>query len=80
MKESVSSVFIENVGQDGILENSNLKDQIISSNINEKIEKLRQSCDNFWVYNRQETICVCTIATNNIFVPWKIKGDENNKV
>ena len=73
MSESVSSEF---KGQGGIIENSNFKDQIISSDINEKIEKLRQSCDNFWVHNQQETICDCTIANNNIFVPWKIKVDE----
>ena len=62
-------MFIENVGQDGIIEHSNLKDQIISSDINGKIEKLRQSCDNFWVHNRKDIIYDYTIATDNILVP-----------
>ena len=31
----------------------------------EKITKLRQSCDSFCVHNMQETTFVCTIATDN---------------
>ena len=46
----------------------------------EKSKELRQSCDNFWLHNWQETICDCTIANGNILVPWKIKVDETTKV
>ena len=77
MLESVSSEFI---GQNGVIENNNFKDQIISSDTSGKIGKLRHSCDNVRIHNQRKTICVCTFANGNIRVPWKIKVDETIKV
>ena len=57
-------------------ESSKNKPRTISFNVNGKFEKLRQSCVSFWVHNRQETIFVCTIATDNFVVPWEIEAVE----
>ena len=47
----------------------------ISSDVNGKVTKSRQSCDSFWVHNLQETTFVCTISIYNFclhFCNWQL--------
>ena len=70
----LKSVPTKFIGQGGVVENNKFKDQVSSPHIGEKIRKLRQGCDSFWMHYEHE-VKSCTICTDDFIENWEIVMD-----
>ena len=76
--ESVSSLSMENKGQDGVLENSSLKGQIMESSnleVNENSKEIPRTISPD-VNGKTESESEEVVKTKDVVVPWEIKADK----